>query len=109
MAALPRSSRLREFLKTSLDLCGERLLPALAERLLAGFRFIPRVILHESSLAFSATSYCILSRSFLRVIRAKARRGALSEEGCLPVLRAVEVTLLTSFELDSRLVKKIAR
>lgn len=32
VAVLPRCSRLKDFLKTSLDLCGESLLPALADR-----------------------------------------------------------------------------
>jgi hypothetical protein len=54
---------------------------------------MPRVVIHESS---SPTSYCVLSKPSLKEIRGKARHGAIAEEDCLPILRAVEVTLLTS-------------
>lgn len=109
VAALPQDSRLRHFLKTALDLCGDRLMPALEAKLLSQLCFVPRVVLHESSLNFSATSYCVLSKSSLTEIRAKARRGSLTEEDCLPMLKAVEVTLMTSFGMDPRLAKKVAK
>lgn len=109
VTVLPRSSRVRDFLKTSLDLCGERLLPAVADKLISQFSFMPRVVIHDNVLNFSATSFCALSKCSLGEIRAKARRGTLTEENCLPLLRAVEVTLLTSFSIDRRLVKKVAR
>ena len=107
--ALPTTSRLRDFLKTALDLCRERLLPAVSQKLLSQFSFVPRVILHDGSLSFSATSYCALSNLSLAEVRVKARQGTLVEEDCLPMLRAVEVMLLTSFELDTRLAKKIVK
>jgi len=111
VAALPRESRLRDFLRTSLDLCEEEdcLFGALADKCLGQLVFVPRVALHDHSLQFSATSYCVLSRLSVSEIRAKARRGTLAEEDCLPLLRAVEVTLLTSFSLDGRLAKKIVK
>ena len=110
VTALPVESRVRHFLKTSMDLCGDDcLLDALAEKCLGQFCFVPRVVLHDNSLQFSATSYCILSRLSVSEIRGKARRGTLAEEDCQPLLRAVEVTLLTFFALDRRLVKKVAR
>lgn len=109
VAALPQESRLKDFLKTAQDLCGDLLVPALEEKLLSQLCFVPRVVLHEGSLSFSAASYCVLSKHTLGEIRIKARRGTLAEEDCMPMLRAVEVTLMTDFGLDSRLAKKIAK
>lgn len=71
LSTLPRSSRLRSFLKTSLDLCGNSLLPALAEQLLSQLRFVPRVVVHDGSLSFSATSYHVLLKCSVSQVKAK--------------------------------------
>lgn len=109
VAVLPRSSRLRDFLKTALDLCGEDLVPALTDHLIQELSFVPRVVVHESTVNFSATTYYALSRCSLAGIRDKARHGTLAEDDCMPILKAVEVTLHMSFTLDWHLVKKISR
>lgn len=107
--ALPVGSRVRDFLRTAHDLCGLNLLPALAEKCSKEFQFVPRVLLHEGTLQFSATSYCFIARLSMREVRAKAMRGTLTQEDCTPLLMAVEVKLLTAFGLDARLVKRVAR
>ena len=106
---LPQTSRLRDFLEVSHDLCGELLLPALADELLSKYSFVPRVTLSQHTLSVSATSFCALSKCSVTELRAKARAGSLIEDDCTPLLRAVEVTLLLCFSLDSRLTKKVVK
>jgi hypothetical protein len=106
---LPESSRLRDFLKTAEELCGDRLGSALADEVIREISFMPRVIVHDNCRSFSATSYYVLSKLSLAEIRRKARNGTLTVEDCMPILSAVEVTLLTSFSTDSCIIKRVTR
>lgn len=98
-ALLPQTNRLRDFLKTSHDLCGQQLLPALAVELLSKVSFVPRVIVHEKILNISATSYHVLSEKSLSQITSKAQQKSLSEIDCCPLLKSIEATLISSSSL----------
>lgn len=107
--ALPQTSRIRDFLKTAQDLCGGSLLSALSAQVLATLSFVPRAVLHQSSVTFSATSYNVVTKCSLLNIVARARSASLTEDDCMPLLRAVEITLLTHFAMDPKLSKKAVK
>lgn len=72
------NSRLRAFLKTAIDVTStEVMMEALGKELLRTCSYIPRVVIHESALNFSPTSFCVLSPKTLSQVREHANTGRL--------------------------------
>ena len=103
---LPREHRLHSFLKTALDLCDrDELYQELAHQLLTRSSFVPRVITHESTVDISATSFQALSPATPGQLLNRAR----TRSEVMPFLRAIDVTLLRSFEISPGRSKPLTR
>ena len=110
LEALPRWHRVSSFLKAALSLCEEELLyDSLAEELQKKAIFVPRPVLHESQAHFSPTSFQVLSSSTLGYLLAQCRSRALTEEECQPLLRGVQVMLLSELGIAFPQSKQLTR
>ena len=105
---LPRSNRLRAFIQISVDLTSEaELYCAISKLLCQECSFVPRAVIHESTVKFSSTHFQVLtSFSFSSLI---SLRRPFRESECVPLLKATQAILLRVLSLKPSTCREITR